>query len=111
MAGAWTYWGWKCGYFATDADARAYYDEMRYMLCAQMAAPNSPQWFNTGLHWAYGIDGPAQGHWYVDPATGVATMSESFYARPQPPACFIPSVDHDLVGDGGSMNLLRLAER
>src|SRR3546814_1871739 len=76
---------------------------MRYMLCAQMAAPNSPQWFNTGLHWAYGIDGPAQGHWYVDPATGVATMSESSYERPQPHACFIQSVDDDLVGDGGIM--------
>ncbi|MFN4172805.1 MAG: vitamin B12-dependent ribonucleotide reductase, partial [Pseudorhodobacter sp.] len=62
LAGAWAYWGWKGGYFTTEADARAYYDEMRYMLAAQMAAPNSPQWFNTGLHWAYGIDGPSQGH-------------------------------------------------
>ena len=69
LAGAWTYWGWKGGYFSTEADARAFYDEMRYMLAAQMAAPNSPQWFNTGLHWAYGIDGPAQGHYYVDFAT------------------------------------------
>src|SRR3546814_18893075 len=73
MAGAWTYWGWKGGYFATDADARASYDEMRYMLCAQMAAPNSPQWFNTGLHWAYAITGPAQGPWYGDPPTGSPT--------------------------------------
>ena len=67
LAGAWTYWGWKGGYFTTEADARAYLDEMRHMLARQMGAPNSPQWFNTGLHWAYGIDGPGQGHFYVDP--------------------------------------------
>jgi ribonucleoside-diphosphate reductase alpha chain len=66
LAGAWAYWGWKGGYFDGEADARAYYDEMRYMLARQLAAPNSPQWFNTGLHWAYGIDGPGQGHYYVD---------------------------------------------
>ena len=68
LAGTWTYWGWKGGYFASEDDARTFYDELRYMLAAQMAAPNSPQWFNTGLHWAYGIDGPAQGHFYVDEA-------------------------------------------
>ncbi|MEX0760502.1 MAG: vitamin B12-dependent ribonucleotide reductase, partial [Tistlia sp.] len=66
LAGTWAYWGWKGGYFDTEEDARAYFDEMRYMLACQMAAPNSPQWFNTGLHWAYGIDGPSQGHYYVD---------------------------------------------
>src|SRR6056297_1843092 len=66
LAGAWAYWGWKGGYFSTEEDARAYFDEMRVMLARQMAAPNSPQWFNTGLHWAYGIDGPGQGHSYVD---------------------------------------------
>ena len=66
LVGTWTYWGWKGGYFDAEADAKAYYDEMCYMLCRQMAAPNSPQWFNTGLHWAYGVDGPAQGHHYVD---------------------------------------------
>ena len=66
LAGCWTYWGWKGGYFTTEEDARAFYDELRYMLASQMTAPNSPQWFNTGLHWAYGIDGPGQGHFYVD---------------------------------------------
>ena len=71
MAGCWTYWGWKGGYFGTnEADARAFYDELCYMLATQMAAPNSPQWFNTGLHWAYGIEGPPQGHSYVEPSTG-----------------------------------------
>jgi ribonucleoside-diphosphate reductase alpha chain len=70
LAGTWTYWGWRGGYFDAEDDARAFYDEMRYMLCRQMGAPNSPQWFNTGLHWAYGIDGPAQGHYYVDFMTG-----------------------------------------
>ncbi|HCZ01260.1 MAG: ribonucleoside-diphosphate reductase, adenosylcobalamin-dependent [Rhodobacterales bacterium RIFCSPHIGHO2_02_FULL_62_130] len=105
LAGAWAYWGWKGGYFTTESDARAYYDEMRFMLARQMAAPNSPQWFNTGLHWAYGIDGPSQGHYYVDHATGVLTKSTSAYEHPQPHACFIQSVKDDLVGDGGIMDL------
>ncbi|MFC2967549.1 vitamin B12-dependent ribonucleotide reductase [Acidimangrovimonas pyrenivorans] len=105
LAGAWTYWGWKGGYFSTEEDARAYFDEMRVMLARQMAAPNSPQWFNTGLHWAYGIDGPSQGHYYVDYKTGKLTKSDSAYEHPQPHACFIQSVADDLVGDGGIMDL------
>ncbi|WP_308914947.1 vitamin B12-dependent ribonucleotide reductase [Jannaschia sp. LMIT008] len=105
LAGAWTYWGWKGGYFTTEGDARAYFDEMRAMLARQMAAPNSPQWFNTGLHWAYGIDGPAQGHHYVDPFTGKLVKSRSSYEHPQPHACFIQSVQDDLVNDGGIMDL------
>ncbi|WP_099824058.1 vitamin B12-dependent ribonucleotide reductase [Oceaniglobus indicus] len=105
LAGAWAYWGWKGGYFTTEADARAYYDEMRFMLATQKAAPNSPQWFNTGLHWAYGIDGPAQGHYYVDFKTGKLTKSKSSYEHPQPHACFIQSVADDLVNDGGIMDL------
>ena len=105
MAGTWTYWGWRGGYFDAEADARAFYDEMRYMMCRQMGAPNSPQWFNTGLHWAYGIDGPAQGHYYVDFRTGEVTVSTSAYEHPQPHACFIQSVSDDLVNDGGIMDL------
>ncbi len=105
LAGAWCYWGWKGGYFTSEADAQAYYDEMRVMLAKQMAAPNSPQWFNTGLHWAYGIDGPAQGHHYVDFETGKLTKSKSSYEHPQPHACFIQSVSDDLVNDGGIMDL------
>ncbi|MEC7765261.1 MAG: vitamin B12-dependent ribonucleotide reductase [Pseudomonadota bacterium] len=105
LAGAWAYWGWKGGYFSTEEDARAYYDEMRFMLARQMAAPNSPQWFNTGLHWAYGIDGPSQGHYYVDFETKELTKSASAYEHPQPHACFIQSVGDDLVGDGGIMDL------
>ncbi|MFC5565033.1 vitamin B12-dependent ribonucleotide reductase [Rubellimicrobium aerolatum] len=105
LAGAWTYWGWKGGYFTDQSDARAYYDEMRHMLARQMGAPNSPQWFNTGLHWAYGIDGPAQGHYYVDYQTKELTRSESAYEHPQPHACFIQSVKDDLVNEGGIMDL------
>ncbi|OED48004.1 ribonucleoside-diphosphate reductase, adenosylcobalamin-dependent [Rhodobacteraceae bacterium (ex Bugula neritina AB1)] len=105
LAGAWAYWGWKGGYFSSEEDARAYYDEMRFMLATQRSAPNSPQWFNTGLHWAYGIDGPAQGHHYVDYKTGVLTKSDSAYEHPQPHACFIQSVSDDLVKDGGIMDL------
>ncbi|MGI9390629.1 MAG: adenosylcobalamin-dependent ribonucleoside-diphosphate reductase, partial [Boseongicola sp.] len=105
LAGAWTYWGWKGGYFSTEQDASAYFDEMRFMLAAQRAAPNSPQWFNTGLHWAYGIDGPSQGHHYVDHETGKLTKSNSAYEHPQPHACFIQSCSDDLVNEGGIMDL------
>ena len=105
LAGTWTYWGWKGGYFDSEADAKAYYDEMSYMLCRQMAAPNSPQWFNTGLHWAYGVDGPAQGHHYVDYQSGKLTRSKSAYEHPQPHACFIQGVKDDLVNEGGIMDL------
>lgn len=105
LAGAWAYWGWKGGYFTTEADARAYYDEMRHMLARQMGAPNSPQWFNTGLHWAYGIDGPSQGHFYVDYRTAELVKSDSAYEHPQPHACFIQSVSDDLVNEGGIMDL------
>ncbi len=105
LAGAWAYWGWKGGYFSRQDDAQAYYDEMRYMLATQRGAPNSPQWFNTGLHWAYGIDGPSQGHYYVDFQTGKLTKSKSAYEHPQPHACFIQSIKDDLVGDGGIMDL------
>jgi ribonucleoside-diphosphate reductase alpha chain len=105
LAGTWTYWGWKGGYFDSEADARAFYDELCFMLAAQIAAPNSPQWFNTGMHWAYGIDGPGQGHAYVDYRSGQLTQSHSAYARPQPHACFIQGVADDLVGDGGIMDL------
>lgn len=105
LAGAWAYWGWKGGYFTTESDARAYYDEMRFMLARQMGAPNSPQWFNTGLHWAYGIDGPSQGHFYVDFQTGELVKSNSAYEHPQPHACFIQSVADDLVNEGGIMDL------
>ncbi|MSP43217.1 MAG: vitamin B12-dependent ribonucleotide reductase [Alphaproteobacteria bacterium] len=105
MAGAWTYWGWKGGYFDSQEDARAFFDENRYMLANQMCAPNSPQWFNTGLHWAYGVDGPAQGHFYVDHVSGAVERSLSAYERPQPHACFIQSVSDDLVNEGGIMDL------
>ncbi len=105
MAGTWTYWGWKGGYFDSAEDARAYFDETCFMLARQMAAPNSPQWFNTGLHWAYGIDGPGQGHYFVDYQSGKLTRSKSAYEHPQPHACFIQSISDDLVADGGIMDL------
>ncbi|MBV8582216.1 MAG: vitamin B12-dependent ribonucleotide reductase [Candidatus Eremiobacteraeota bacterium] len=105
LAGCWTYWGFKHGYFDSEFEARAYYDEMCAMLALQIGAPNSPQWFNTGLHWAYGISGPAQGHWYVDPKTAQLAQSTSAYEHPAPHACFIQSVNDDLVNEGGIMDL------
>ncbi|HVV78228.1 MAG TPA: vitamin B12-dependent ribonucleotide reductase, partial [Pseudolabrys sp.] len=105
LAGTWTYWGYKGGYFDTESDARAFFDELRFMLANQMCAPNSPQWFNTGLHWAYGIDGPGQGHFYVDPFTKTLEQSKSAYEHPQPHACFIQGIKDDLVNEGGIMDL------
>ncbi len=105
LAGCWTYWGWKHDYFDSEEDAKVFYDELCYMLANQMTAPNSPQWFNTGLHWAYGINGPAQGHYYVNGKTGEVKPSEDAYTHPQPHACFIQSINDDLVNEGGIMDL------
>jgi len=105
LAGCWRHWGEKYGYFETTQDAQAFEDELKYMLVNQMAAPNSPQWFNTGLNYAYGITGPAQGHYYCDPKTGEVRKSEDAYTHPQPHACFIQSVDDDMVNQGGIMDL------
>ncbi|HTU20555.1 MAG TPA: vitamin B12-dependent ribonucleotide reductase [Gemmataceae bacterium] len=105
LAGCWTYWGWKGGYFSSETDARAFHDEVCHMLAAQMAAPNSPQWFNTGLFWAYGIDGPSQGHYRVDPHTKQVVRSTTAYEYPAPHACFIQAIQDDLVNEGGIMDL------
>lgn len=105
LAGCWTYWGWKNNYFNSEADALNFYNDLCCMLAMQMGAPNSPQWFNTGLNWAYGISGPSQGHYYVDAQTGEAKVSEDAYTHPQPHACFIQSIKDDLVNEGGIMDL------
>jgi ribonucleoside-diphosphate reductase alpha chain len=105
LAGCWRYWGETHGYFDTPADAQAFYDELAFMLVHQMAAPNSPQWFNTGLAWAYGINGPAQGHWIADHRSGAVSRAPDAYTHPQPHACFIQSVNDDLVNEGGIMDL------
>ena len=105
LAGCWRHWGEQFGYFDSSEDAQAFYDELSFMLADQIAAPNSPQWFNTGLHFAYGIEGVPQGHYYVDPKSGKLSRSQNAYERPQPHACFILSVSDDLVNDGGIMDL------
>lgn len=105
LAGCWRHWGEKHNYFDSPEDASAFYDELCHMLARQIAAPNSPQWFNTGLHFAYGIEGPPQGHWFVCPTTNELLKSVNAYERPQPHACFILSVKDDLVGEGGIMDL------
>ena len=106
LAGCWRFWGEKYGYFDTADDAQAFYDETAYMLLRQMAAPNSPQWFNTGLNFAYGITGKSQGHFYVDPDSKKLVASKDAYTHPQPHACFIQSVEDDLVNDGGIFDLV-----
>lgn len=106
LAGTWRYWGEKYDYFATKEDANAFEDEMKHMLIRQMGAPNSPQWFNTGLAWAYGITGEAQGHYFVDPETKELKESADNYTRPQCHACFIQSIKDDLVNEGGIFDLM-----
>lgn len=105
LVGCWRSWGESHGYFDTSEDAKAFYDELCWMMLHQVSAPNSPQWFNTGLNWAYGISGPAQGHYVADPETGKVDLADDAYSHPQPHACFIQSVKDDLVGDGGIMDL------
>src|SRR5438105_4890455 len=105
MAGCWAHWGKSHGYFNKEEDASAFYDELCYMLARQMAAPNSPQWFNTGLHYAYGLSGPAQGHYYVDPKTKEMVKATNAFEHPQVHACFIQSIEDDLVNEGGIMDL------
>lgn len=105
LAGCWRTWGEKYGYFETAQDAQTFEDELKYMLVHQMAAPNSPQWFNTGINYAYDITGPAQGHYYCDPVTGEVKKSEDAYTHPQPHACFIQGVADDMVNEGGIMDL------
>lgn len=105
LAATWRWWGEENGYFASEQDAQVFEDEIAYMLLHQMAAPNSPQWFNTGLHHRYGITGPEQGFWFVDPETDETIPSPDSYSRPAPHACFIQSVDDDLVNPGGIMDL------
>jgi len=104
LAGCWTYWGWKEGYFGCESDAVAFYDELVYMLAMQIFAPNSPQWFNTGLNWAYGITGEAQGHFYYDKEKEKVVESEDAYSRPQPHACFIQKIEDHLVAPNGIMD-------
>src|SRR5690606_32362636 len=106
LTGCWRDWGERYGYFASEEDAQAFEDELKYMLVHQMAAPNSPQWFNTGLYYAYGITGRAQGHSYIDPDTGELKYSQDAYSRPTPHACFIQSVEDDLVNPGGIFDLV-----
>jgi ribonucleoside-diphosphate reductase alpha chain len=105
LTGTWRWWGEQNGYFASAEDAQAFEDELKYMLANQMAAPNSPQWFNTGLNYAYGLTGPPQGFWYVDPETEELIPGPDSYSRPAPHACFIQAVGDDLVNEGGIMDL------
>ena len=108
LAGCWRTWGENYKYFDDKISADAFEDELKYMLANQMAAPNSPQWFNTGLHSAYGIKGKPQGHKFIDPKSGKLKSSTSAYERPQPHACFIQSIDDDLVNDGGIMEPIHI---
>ena len=105
MAHCWRVWGERYNYFKSENDAQIFYDELVYSILNQACVPNSPQWFNTGLHEVYGITGKPQGHYYVDQTDGMLKKSTSAYERPQPHACFILSVDDDLVNDGGIMDL------
>ena len=105
IVGCWRYWGEKAGMFDSSVDADAFEDEVKYLLLHQMAAPNSPQWFNTGLNWLYGFSGPSDGHYYYDIEKNEVVLSTDAYARPQPHACFIQSVKDSLMEEGGIFDL------
>ena len=105
LAGCWTHWGKSHGYFDSTEDAESFHDELCFMLANQMAAPNSPQWFNTGLHFAYGLSGPSQGHYYIDPTSHTMVKATNAFEHPQPHACFIQSIEDDLVNENGIMDL------
>ena len=105
LANCWRVWGERYNYFASSTDAQVFYEELVYSILNQMCVPNSPQWFNTGLNESYSIKGKPQGHYYVDAVDGQLKKSTSAYERPQPHACFILSVEDDLVNDGGIMDL------
>ena len=111
LAGMWTYWGVKAGYFDTHEDAKTFHDESCALLARQVMAPNSPQWFNAGLFWAYGMEGPAQGHFIADHETGRIQRSINAYERPQLSACFIHGVNDELVNEGGIMHLFEREAR
>jgi ribonucleotide reductase alpha subunit len=127
IANHWTTVGLEEGYF-NEKEAKIYYNQMAYMMIHQLGAPNSPQWFNTGLHQAYGITGPAQGHYYiavrpkderklnsspqqqntddfVEVGSELVKKSEDAYQRPQVHACFIQSIKDDLLNQGGILSL------
>ncbi len=106
IAGCWKHWGERYSYFNSTRDAAIFYEEMVFMIINQFAAPNSPQWFTTGLNWAYGLTGPAQGHSYVDPITKKMEFSKDAYTRSQAHACFIQYINDDLVREGGIFSLL-----
>ncbi len=105
MANCWRVWGERYNYFASEKDAEIFYDELVYSILNQACVPNSPQWFNTGLYESYGISGKPQGHYYVEQKDSELKKSTSAYERPQPHACFILSVNDDLVNEGGIMDL------
>ncbi|NLK01753.1 MAG: vitamin B12-dependent ribonucleotide reductase [Clostridiaceae bacterium] len=74
------------------------YDELAYTLLNQMWAPNSPQWFNTGLNLAYGIKGGNSNLFYYDEEQGKVVASPDTYTRTQASACFIISIEDKLLG-------------
>ena len=80
------------------ADGQTVYDELAYMMLDQRWAPNSPQFFNTGLFHSYGIKGSGNGHFYYDIKKGKVVMSENGYQRTQGSACFILGVEDSLLG-------------
>ena len=84
------------GYFATPEDAEAFEAELSHMLVHQIGAFNSPVWFNCGLFHEYGIKGSG-GSFAVDLESGHVRGTIDSYSRPQVSACFIQSVDDDLM--------------
>lgn len=86
------------GIITSEEEKSIFYDELVYALLNQMFAPNSPQWFNTGLKQTYGIEGNPNDTYYYDPKEKKCVLSKDGYSRTQASACFILSIEDKLLG-------------
>lgn len=107
----WAHWGEQMNYFETKEMKAIFSDELKYMMIHQMASPNSPQWFNTGLYHSYALRGDCQGHYYYDQESSQVVELEGAYERPQAHACFIQSVEDNLMGPQGITELWKSETR
>ena len=86
----------KGGYFESPEEADTFEAELGHLLIKQIGAFNSPVWFNCGLYHEYGVRGSG-GNWAWDFAGKRPEQIANNYVRPQCSACFIQSVEDDLM--------------
>ncbi len=89
-------WGAEQGYFATEADAQRFYEELTWLCVNQYGSFNSPVWFNVGLHHQYGVkDGGGKTIFGWDRRRREIIEVDP-YKYPQASACFIISVNDSI---------------